>query len=110
MISALPANFLGAVFIVLHIPPAQPSSMAWLLNNASEMICQQATSGERTQAGHVYIALPDFHLTLEDGVTVLTRTAQVNYFRTSIDEAMYPGMPRNAMRAAEVDGVQIRSY
>ena len=85
VIGALPASFTGAVFIVLHIPPGKPSEMASLLNNVSEMICQEAINGERTQAGHVYVAPPDFHLTLEDGVTVLTHTARVKHSRPSID-------------------------
>jgi len=160
LVVPLPASFPGAVFIVLHISPDRPSEMARLLNNASEMTCQQATDGERTQAGHVYFAPPDFHLTLEEGGMVLTHTARVNHSRPSIDvlfqsaaerhgrqvigvvlsgmlndgsagarvikahggrvivqspaEATYAQMPRNAMRATEVDGVltlaEIGSY
>jgi len=99
MIGALPADFPGAVFIVLHLSPTVPSFLAELLNRASEMTCQQAVQGERFQVGYVYVAPPDFHLTIEDGLTVLTSTKRVKHVRPSIDVLF--------KSAAEGHGVQV---
>src|SRR2546425_5849917 len=85
VVHALPANFPVPVLIVQHMDPRHKSMLAGLLGRRSQLRVKQATHGEHLQPSTVYIAQPDAHLLVRDGVLVLGDTVPVHFSRPSID-------------------------
>jgi two-component system, chemotaxis family, protein-glutamate methylesterase/glutaminase len=85
VISRLPGDFNGSVFIVMHTSPLSPSVLPDLLNRAGPLFTAHAIDRERIEPRRVYVAPPDFHLVLEPGVVRLTRGPKENRFRPAID-------------------------
>ncbi len=75
-----------SVFVVLHIIKM---SLTDVLVNRLQMLtaftCKQAEDGERIKTNHLYLAPPDVHLLIGDGVMTLGRGPQENRWRPSID-------------------------
>lgn len=65
VIPNLPKNFPVPVLVVQHMPPTFTKSLANRLNGLSELSVKEAENGERIEAGMVYIAPGDRHMTLE---------------------------------------------
>lgn len=62
--SRLPANFSVPIAVVQHISPEfLPSLVSWL-DTITPLAVRIATAGDRPQAGHIYFAPGDAHLTL----------------------------------------------
>ncbi len=85
LVGGLPADFPGAVFVVLHISPYGRSAMPMILSRAGNLPAAHATDGEPVRMGRVYVAPPDHHMVVEDGVVRLSRAATENAQRPSID-------------------------
>ena len=146
---ALPADFGGSLFIVLHTSPESPGFLPQILESVGPLPATNAADGERTLPGRIYVAPPDHHMLLEPGRVRLTRGPKENRFRPAIDpllrsaaqvygprvvgvvltgnlddgtaglwavkrlggtavvqdpeDALFPSMPRNAMRNVKVD-------
>jgi two-component system, chemotaxis family, protein-glutamate methylesterase/glutaminase len=85
LIGRLPARFPASVFIVLHLPQTGVSVLPKILNRAGKLPVLHAVNQDPIVPGHVYVAPPGFHLTLErDGMRV-TRGARENGNRPAID-------------------------
>ena len=80
----LPADLPAAIFIVLHIG-AHKSQLPWLLNQRGAMPAAHPADGEAIEAGRIYIAPPDHHMTLEAGQVRLTKGPRENLARPAID-------------------------
>ncbi|HEY0334368.1 MAG TPA: chemotaxis protein CheB [Stenotrophomonas sp.] len=80
----LPADFPACILVVQHIG-AQPSELAHLLQRRSAMEVKFAESGLPLRPGVMYVAPPDRHLLVEDGVLCLTHDPKENYTRPAID-------------------------
>jgi len=93
IIASLPSTLDAAVFVTLHIG-AHRSELPWLLDRIGTLSASHGVDGEAIRAGHVYIAPPDHHLTIEPGKIVLTRGPRENMARPAIDP-----MFRSAARA-----------
>lgn len=85
IIPRLPQDFPGAIFIVQHIPAHPPSVLPKLLNARGPERCVHATHGEPIVPGRVYIAPPDMHLTLADGIVRVVRGPRENGHRPAVD-------------------------
>lgn len=85
VLSALPPDLDAAVFIVLHIPPTASTFLPVVLQRHCSLRTEAAADGERIQAGRVYVAQPDHHLTLRDGSIRLDRGPKENGHRPSVD-------------------------
>ncbi len=85
IIPKIPAGFPAPIFIVVHIPPEKPSLLARLLGRRANLRVLEATDGARWQPGVVYVAEPDCHLVLNDGVIRSTRGPRENRHRPAID-------------------------
>jgi two-component system chemotaxis response regulator CheB len=85
LVGGLPADFPGAVFVVLHIPPFQPSSLPQILTRAGPLPAHHPKDGERIQFGRIYVAPPDHHLLIDKGSVAVTKGPKENRFRPSID-------------------------
>jgi two-component system chemotaxis response regulator CheB len=85
LVGRLPAEFAASVFVVLHIPQTGISVLPNILNRAGKLPVLHAVNSDPIVPGHVYVAPPGFHLTLErDGMRV-TRGARENGHRPAID-------------------------
>jgi two-component system chemotaxis response regulator CheB len=65
LVSELPADFPGALFVVIHLPPRTRSFLPEILNKAGKLPACHPQDGERIQNGRIYVAPPDHHLVLE---------------------------------------------
>ncbi len=85
VVPALPADLDAIVLIALHIPPTGRTFLADALGHWSRLPVRRAVDGEPAVAGTVYVAQPDYHLTVSAGRIRLLHTASVNRHRPSID-------------------------
>ena len=89
VISRLPGNLRVPVLVAQHMPPVYTTYLAQRLDSLSALTVREAVDGEPAQAGTVYIAPGDHHLTLRPnaaGATIaLTQSAPVNHCRPSVD-------------------------
>src|SRR2546423_471108 len=85
VIRQLSADFPAPVFVVLHIPPYQASSLPGILNFSGSLPASHPTDGAKIEMGHIYVAPPDYHLLVESGHMAVKRGPKENRFRPSID-------------------------
>lgn len=78
------------ILIAQHMPPLFTAALAERLMKASGIPAREATSGERLQAGRIYVAPGDFHLeirgTAEAPILELDRGEQVHSVRPAADK------------------------
>ncbi|HEY6348401.1 MAG TPA: chemotaxis protein CheB [Candidatus Angelobacter sp.] len=85
VVSSLPAGLPAAVFMVLHVPSDSPSMLPQILGRAGPLPVKHAEDGELVRPGQIFIAPPDRHLTLNDGVIRVIRGPRENRHRPAID-------------------------
>lgn len=86
ILDALPRDFSLPVAIVQHVASHADSFMAEYLGRDAALVVKEAGDKEAMQAGHVYLAPPDYHLLLEEDKTFsLSVDARVNFSCPSID-------------------------
>jgi two-component system, chemotaxis family, protein-glutamate methylesterase/glutaminase len=56
------------------------------LGRVTPLVVKAAESGDRVQAGMVYIAPPDFHMLITEGNLILSHSAKVRFSRPSADQ------------------------
>lgn len=86
ILEALPSDFPAAIAVVQHLSPQYPSHLADIFSRRTSLKVKQAESGERLQAGTVYIAPPNNHLLVNpDSTLSLSASDKVNFVRPSAD-------------------------
>lgn len=86
LLAALPAPYVPAVIVVLHIPPDRPSLLAELFAARCRLPVREALDKEHIEAGTVYVAPPGYHLLVErEGTLALSLDAPVAFSRPSVD-------------------------
>ena len=85
VVSGLPTNLRSAVFVVLHLPPGGTSVLPAILRRAGDLPSAHAIDGEQVEAGRIYVAPPDNHMLIEDGVVRVTPGPRENGHRPAID-------------------------
>jgi two-component system chemotaxis response regulator CheB len=85
VVNGLPADLPAAVFVVLHIPPYQESSLPDILNFSGSLPASHPKDRAKIKSGHIYVAPPDHHLLIEEDRVVVTKGPKENRFRPSID-------------------------
>ena len=86
LLSALPAPYVPAILVVVHVPPDKPSLLTPLLASSCRLPVREALDKERIEPGTVYVAPPDYHLLVEDERQLaLSQDPPVAYSRPSID-------------------------
>jgi two-component system chemotaxis response regulator CheB len=85
LVAHLPPDFPAAMFVVLHVSESGTSVLPNILSRAGVLPASHAVHGERIRTGHIYIAPPGNHLTLELGRVRVTRGARENGHRPAID-------------------------
>lgn len=82
--AALPKEFPASVLIVQHIG-AHRSTLPELLTERGRLPAIHPRTGQALQHGTIYIAPPDHHMLVVDGMIRLTREAKENHARPAID-------------------------
>jgi two-component system chemotaxis response regulator CheB len=85
MVQGLPADFPGAVFVVVHTTPTGPSVLPRLLTRAGPIPARHPENGEPIVAGQIYVAPPDQHLLVHPGFVELTHGPRENHSRPAVD-------------------------
>lgn len=84
LVSGLPADFSIPVFIVLHVSP-EGSVLPAILNRNSALPATHPKDGERIEAGRIYVAPPDLHMTVHTDRVRIVRGPKENRHRPAID-------------------------
>lgn len=85
LIGCLPANFPGAIFVVIHIAPTAKSVLPAILERRGLLRAIHPRDGDRIEPSVVYIAPPDHHLVVERDRVRVTRGASENGSRPAVD-------------------------
>jgi two-component system chemotaxis response regulator CheB len=85
LLAALPADFPASVLVVLHIPATGGRTLPRILDRAGILPAAAAVDGEPLQPGRVYVAPPDRHLLVVDGLIRTSRGPRQNGLRPSAD-------------------------
>ncbi|MHA6718448.1 chemotaxis protein CheB [Sphingomonas sp. RS6] len=86
LLPALPANFPGAILIVVHVPPDHDHMLAPLFAQHCAMRVCEAEDKQRPEPGSIYFAPANYHLLVErDGSMALSADDPINHSRPSID-------------------------
>jgi two-component system chemotaxis response regulator CheB len=94
LVEKLPADLPAAIFVAHHFPSTSRSVLPTILNRAGKLEAVHPEEKEEIRKGVIYVAPPDYHLTLKDGHAVLSSGPKENGHRPSIDT-----MFRSAARA-----------
>jgi two-component system chemotaxis response regulator CheB len=85
ILGGLPPDLPAAVFIVLHIPARSTGILSTVAAAAARLPVQQVVDGMPIQPGQIYIAAPDHHLIITQGLIKLGRGPRENMVRPAID-------------------------
>ncbi|BEL02315.1 chemotaxis protein CheB [Actinoplanes sichuanensis] len=99
MVAGLPADYPGAVLVVLHVPRSAPSALPGILSRGGPLPADTARDGEIVRSGRVYVAPADHHLLLLDGHIRLSRGPAENGHRPAVDP-LFRSVARAAGRRA----------
>ncbi len=84
IIAALPSPCSAAIFVVLHTG-RHPSVLPRLLNYSPRLPASFPQDGAPIEAGQIYVAPPDHHMTLERGLIRLSQGPKVHHTRPAAD-------------------------
>ena len=84
-VKGLPHNIKASIFIVLHIPSYSKSYLPQILSKVTSLNVLHPEDGEKIKEGHIYVALPDHHLLIEEDRVAVKKGPKENRFRPSID-------------------------
>jgi two-component system chemotaxis response regulator CheB len=85
LIQGLPRDFPGSVFVTTHVPSTHESYLPELLSAPAGLPVTRAVDGMPVEPGRVYVAAPDRHLLLLNGVLRLGAGPRENMVRPAID-------------------------
>ena len=83
LVAGLPADIPAALFVVQHVG-GYPSRLPQILDRCGTLTARHAKHLETIEPGHIYVAPPDHHLTVEKGRCCLSRGPRVNWARPAI--------------------------
>lgn len=88
----LPSDLNAIVFLVQHMPGSFTGPFAKRLDDASQLVVQEAAAGTEVKRGHCYVARGDLHMTLHRNASgqLLLRTPSKpdTLFRPSVNVTM----------------------
>ena len=85
LVSTLPRNYDGSIFVVLHVAPRSSSFLPQILSNSGSLPASHAREGEAIERGRIYVAPPDRHLVLERNHMHLSLGPKENHQRPCIN-------------------------
>ncbi len=86
LLTMLDKEFKIPIIIVQHTSPSSDNYITTYLNDQCELEVKEADEKETIKNGYVYFAPPNFHLLVEENLTLsLSIDERVNYARPSVD-------------------------
>jgi len=85
ILQALPEDFALPIVVALHRPTDDEDLLTPLLQRGCALHVSEVVDKEPIEAGHVYVAPPDYHVLIEDNNLSLSVDERVNHARPSID-------------------------
>ncbi|HEY1477932.1 MAG TPA: chemotaxis protein CheB, partial [Chthoniobacterales bacterium] len=85
IVGGLPADFPGSIFVVIHVSANSPGLFDEYLAQCGSLPASHPRDQEAIHGGHIYLARPDYHLTLEPGTIRIRRGPRENRHRPAID-------------------------
>lgn len=86
LVGQLDAAFPLPIVVIQHLQPGRPSMLAGLLARRSTLPVSEAKDGESLQPGHLYLAPPDRHLSIQPGpILRLTESPKIHFLRPAAD-------------------------
>ncbi len=82
---SLRSDMSAAIFVVVHTGATSSGVLPDLLDGASRVSASRARHNAEIEPGRIYVAPPDYHLTLADGGTRLNHGPRENGFRPAVD-------------------------
>src|SRR4051812_38974415 len=84
IVQDLPRDLRASILVVLHISRGR-SLLPEILTRVARMPANHPTDGEPLQYSRIYVARPDHHLVLEDGLVRVVHSASENGVRPALD-------------------------
>jgi two-component system chemotaxis response regulator CheB len=84
LVAELPGRLRAAIFVVLHLSRGR-SVLPEILTRAGRVPAQHPADGDPIEYGHIYVARPDHHLTVETGVIRVVHGPTENGYRPAVD-------------------------
>jgi|SRR5882724_1676203 len=85
LVHGLSRNLAASVFIVLHLPAQGSSVLPSILKHAGILNAQHPIDQQKIEMGNIYVAPPDHHLLIEQGLIRVVRGPKENRHRPAID-------------------------
>lgn len=85
IVKDLPADFDTPIFIVWHMSPDVHGILPQVLNRLNKIHAAHAIDNEPIKSHRIYVAPPDYHLLIKEGMVRVTRGPKENYFRPAVD-------------------------
>lgn len=85
LLGSLSAGIRASFFVTLHISPNNESYLPVLISRHGLLPAEHPRHGSPIRPGRVYVAPPDYHLMLGDGVVLLGHGPKENRHRPAID-------------------------
>ena len=81
----MPFSLPIAFFVALHRSPHSPSWLPLILERTARLPAEHPRDGEKIRPGRIYVAPPDFHLMVGEGVIRLSHGLKEHHNRPAID-------------------------
>ncbi|MDQ3997065.1 MAG: chemotaxis protein CheB, partial [Gemmatimonadota bacterium] len=85
LVAHLPADYPGAIFVVVHIPTDAPSMLPRILTRAGPLPAVHASDGDAIEGGRIYVAPPNHHLLLKPDAMWVGYGPKENGHRPAVD-------------------------
>ncbi|KKO89673.1 chemotaxis protein CheB [Sphingobacterium sp. Ag1] len=85
IIKGLPPDLDASIFIVWHMGTDTRGILPEVLNKLDTIYAANAYDNEPIKSNRIYVAPPDHHLLIEDGLVRVTKGPKENRFRPAID-------------------------
>lgn len=85
VLGGLPASFPVPILVVVHVSASGTSVLPQILSKAGRLRARHANDGDAFAPGEVYVAPPDHHLLVRKDAMAVSREAQENGHRPSVN-------------------------
>jgi two-component system chemotaxis response regulator CheB len=85
LVKGLPADFPAPILIAQHVASHSPGLLPHILSGAGPLPAVHPATADPVLPGRIYVAPPDRHMLLEDGVVRLSHGPHENLARPAID-------------------------
>jgi two-component system chemotaxis response regulator CheB len=83
--AGLPSDFDAPICVVMHVPPYRDSALPEILRRSGPLPAVHPEDGQALENGVIFVAPPDLHLLVIDGIVRLGRGPLENHSRPSVD-------------------------